>query len=125
MTEKRQRARAFGLALEWRAAIWLTVKGYRILARNFLTKGGEADVIALSPERWIGRGVLCFVEVRGRIDAQAARESVGRIKQERIGKAAQAFLARNPQLRRYPMRFDIIAAGRRGALTHMRNAFDA
>lgn len=125
MTLDRQRARAFGLALEWRAALWLWLKGYRILARNFLVQGGELDIVALSPERWIGRGVLCFVEVRGRGAEDAARESVGRLKQDRIRRAAQAFLRRHTRLAGYPQRFDVMSAGRAGRLVHTRHAFDA
>lgn len=125
MTVDRQRARAFGLALEWRAAIWLRLKGYRILARNYSVQGGELDIVALSPERWVGRGVLCFVEVRGRAVADIARESVGWHKQERVRRAAQAFVRRQPRLAAYPQRFDVISAGYVGSLVHTRHAFDA
>lgn len=125
MSIGRAKARAFGLSLEWRAALWLSLKGYRVVARNFLARGGEIDVVALSPERWLGRGAICFVEVRGRAEIQTAHESVDAAKQRRIGKAAHDFLARNPQFRDWPQRFDILAAGRRGGLIHIRNAFDA
>jgi putative endonuclease len=124
MTVERLRARAFGRSLEWRSALWLMLKGYRIVARNFLAHGGEIDLVALSPSRWVGKGELCFVEVRGRAEAQGARESVGELKQSRIRAAAREYLARNPKMRSYPRRFDIIAAGRAGALIHIRNAFD-
>jgi putative endonuclease len=124
MSVKRQRARAYGLALEWRAAAWLMLKGYRIVARNFRVQGGEIDLIALSPERWTGQGRLCFVEVRGRKSAQDAQESVDALKQTRIRKAARDFLARNPAYRSWPQRFDVMAAGRIGAMIHNRNAFD-
>ena len=125
MNVKRQKARAFGLALEWRAALWLMLKGHRILARNFRISGGEIDIVTLSPERWVGGGFLCFVEVRGRSDAMAAHDSVDSAKQFRIRAAARAYRAMNPGLARYPARFDIVAAGRNGALVHNRNAFDA
>jgi putative endonuclease len=125
MSVKRQKARAFGLALEWRAAIWLMLKGHRILARNFRIPGGEIDIVTLSPERWMGGGYLCFVEVRGRGDAETAQGSVGGAKQNRIRAAARAYRARNPRLAGFPIRFDIVAAGRNGALVHSRNAFDA
>lgn len=125
MSVARQRARAFGLSLEWRAQLWLIAKGYRILARNFTVSGGELDIVALSPDRWIGRGTLCFVEVRGRGGSEAAKESVGTLKQDRIRKAAQHFLRRHPRLAGAAIRFDIIAAGRAGTMAHYRHAFDA
>ncbi len=125
MSVARNRARAFGLSLEWRAQLWLIAKGYRILARNFTVSGGELDIVALSPDRWIGRGELCFVEVRGRSEIGSAFESVDSNKQGRIRKAARHFLQRHPRLAGYPIRFDIIAAGRAGTMTHRRHAFDA
>jgi putative endonuclease len=125
MSAARQRARAFGLALEWRAALWLSIKGYRILTRNFSVQGGELDIVALSPERWVGRGVLCFVEVRGRAGADAAFESVGPVKQDRIRRAAHAYMRRHPMYAAMAIRFDVISSGRRGALVHTRHAFDA
>lgn len=125
MTVARRRARAFGLALEWRAVLWLRLKGYRILARNFTAQGGELDIIAVSPERWASKGQLCFIEVRGRLDAQAALDSVGPVKQERVRLAAKAYLRRNNQFAGLPLRFDVIAAGRAGGLRHTRHAFDA
>lgn len=125
MTAKRERARAYGRSVEWRATLWLMLKGYRIVARNFLADGGEIDVVALSPGRWSGRGAVCFVEVRGRTHAEDARASVGAMKQMRIKTAAREFMARNPRMRAWPQRFDIVAAGRAGGLIHIRNAFDA
>jgi putative endonuclease len=125
MTATRQKARAFGRSVEWRAALWLMLKGYRIIARNFLAHGGEIDLVALSPGRWLGQGALCFVEVRGRTNTDDARDSVGALKQTRIKTAAREFLTRNPRLRAYQPRFDIVAAGRAGRLIHVRNAFDA
>lgn len=124
MTEGRLRARAFGRALEWRAALWLAFKGYRIIARNYIADGGEIDLVALSPERWIGRGTLCFVEVRGRANVEMASESVSPVKQTRVRTAVRAFLARKPHLQAWPRRYDLILAGRIGGLTHIRNAFD-
>ena len=45
--ERRIRARVFGIRGEWAALAWLTVRGYRVLARNYLVKGGEIDLIAV------------------------------------------------------------------------------
>jgi putative endonuclease len=124
MTAGRLKARAFGLALEWRAALWLTLKGYRVIARNVSLAGGEIDIVAVSPERWVGRGVVCFVEVRGRSDADAAALSVDEGKRRRIVKASEAFVRRTPAVQGRPIRFDIIAAGRAGGFRHVRSAFD-
>ena len=118
------RSQARGRALEWTATIWLVIKGYRVLARNYVAKGGEIDVIALSPSRWAGKPILCFVEVRGRETFEAAAESVHAAKQLRLRRAAAAFVAQHRQWSHLPSRFDLVAIERHGGLRHVRRAFD-
>ena len=66
MADHRQRWRQGRRAEAW-AVLWLRLKGYRILARNFRVPVGEIDVIA-------GRGrVLALVEVKARADWATAR----------------------------------------------------
>ena len=62
--------------------------GYRILERNYACKAGEIDIIAVKD------GVLHFVEVKTRNSMKYGypSESVTRIKQERIRKAAKQYL---------------------------------
>ena len=57
-----ERVAAFrtGLSAEARAAAFLTVKGYRILAKRFRTPYGEIDLVARR------RNVVVFVEVKAR-----------------------------------------------------------
>jgi putative endonuclease len=117
-------SRARGRALEWSAALWLIAKGYRILARNFHAKGGEIDIIALSPGRWAGKPILCFIEVRSRESFEAAAESVHEVKQSRLRRAASAYLSRHRQWSGLPVRFDLVAGMRSGWLQHKRHIFD-
>jgi putative endonuclease len=124
MTLRSLRARAKGQALEWAAALLLIAKGYRIMARNYRCPGGEIDIIALSPGRWAGQPVLCFVEVRGRENFEAAAESVHLAKQLRLRRAAAAFVSRHRRWAAVPRRFDLVAAGSSGWLSHTRRAFD-
>ncbi len=104
----RQKSRIFGLRAEALAALLLSFKGYRILERNYLSGGGEIDLIAQR-----GR-VIAFVEVKARPDQNAALLAIDDRKLERIGKAARNWLtrARNPQS--LTLRFDaiLIAPGR-------------
>jgi putative endonuclease len=106
MSVEREKARARGLAAEWIATAWLTAKGYRILSRQFSARGGELDIVALSPF-WTQR-VLVFVEVRTRDTFEQAADSVTATKRERIEAAAQQFRARKPKLRKLPHRFDLV-----------------
>jgi putative endonuclease len=70
------------------AAKLLANSGYRILERNYAARSGEIDIIATKD------GVLHFVEVKTRNSMKYGypSESVTRIKQERIRKAARQYL---------------------------------
>lgn len=106
MSLEREKARARGTAAEWLAAVWLSAKGYRILARQFRAHGGELDIVALSPV-WSKRTIV-FVEVRARGTVGAAVESVGAEKRRRVETAAAQFCARKPKLKSLPQRFDLV-----------------
>ena len=50
MTSGRQQAERRGHASESLAALWLRLKGYRILARRLKTHAGEIDLVAAALE---------------------------------------------------------------------------
>lgn len=52
---------AVGRAGEEMAATWLEGRGWRVVARNWRCKAGEADIVAIEPG-----GTLVFVEVKCR-----------------------------------------------------------
>lgn len=106
MALEHDKARARGAAAEWLAAAWLAGKGYRILSRQFRARGGELDIVALSPF-WTERTIV-FVEVRARGTVEQAVESVGAIKRRRVETAAVQFCARRPKLAAFPRRFDLV-----------------
>ena len=99
---QRRRAWRRGRRAEGLAACWLRLKGYRILARGFRVGVGEIDLIARR-----GR-VLALVEVKSRARLAEAGESVSRRQRERVGRAAEAFLQRHPQLGKLDLRFDVV-----------------
>lgn len=70
------------------AAQLLENSGFKVIARNYATKQGEIDIIAIKD------GVMHFVEVKTRTGCQYGypSESVTRTKQARIKKAAQQYL---------------------------------
>ena len=70
------------------AAALMENAGYRIIARNFATKQGEIDLIAIKD------GVIHFVEVKTRTGCQYGypSDAVTKIKQDRIRKAATQYL---------------------------------
>jgi putative endonuclease len=106
---------------EDRAAKFLAKRGYRILERNYRTRSGEIDLIALD------RGVVVFVEVKTRTsNAFGAPElAVTPQKQRRMLKAALGYM-KYRKLHQVPCRFDVVAiSGAAGPEVELiQNAFE-
>lgn len=119
VTGRRTEAERRGRRAESMAALWLRLKGYRILARRFRSPAGEIDLVARR-----GR-VLAFVEVKARREFAAAIEAVGRRQRERSIRAALAFLARHPRAAGCDLRFDIVIIRPRRLPHHLVNAWQA
>ena len=118
MVTERQRAHQRGHRSERLAALWLRLKGYRILARRLKTHAGEIDLVATAPF-----GPVCFIEVKARGDARAAAESVLAGQQTRIARAASLYLASRPGLARRGSRFDIVAIAPHALPVHHRDVW--
>jgi putative endonuclease len=117
MTRARQRARAFGLRAESMAAVWLRLKLYRIIERNFAALGGEIDIIAQ-------RGsVIIFVEVKARPHLRMAQEAINQVKIARISRAARFWLSRNKWAANLSLRGDAVFISPRGLPMHVTDAF--
>ena len=116
-----ERVAAFrtGLSAESRAAAWLLVKGYRILARRFRTPFGEIDIVARR------RNLIAFVEVKARAGLDDAAYAVTPRQQGRIAAAAQAWLAAHPEHATLELRFDVVLIAPRHLPRHLLAAFDA
>ena len=82
--------------------LWLRLKGYRILARNFRVPVGEIDVIA-------GRGrILALVEVKARADLATTLAAVAPRQWQRIARAATWFAAADRRAADRDWRFDLM-----------------
>ncbi|MEP4485747.1 MAG: YraN family protein [Halioglobus sp.] len=90
---------------EQRATDWLMSKGWTIVARNYETRLGEIDIIALE------QNTLVFIEVRARQNPQyaSASSSVDWRKQRKVSRSAQLFLKQRPEWSDRACRFDVIA----------------
>lgn len=112
---ERRRARDYGRIAEIVAALWLTTKGYRVVARNYLGGGGEIDLIAR-------RGsTLVFVEVKARQSLDDALRAVDRAKLEQVARAGRAFLSENGISGSVAIRFDVVLVAPGQLPRHMRN----
>jgi putative endonuclease len=116
-----ERVAAFrtGLSAEARAAAYLMVKGYRILAKRFRTPYGEIDIVARR------RNLLAFVEVKARANLDEAAFAVTPRQQRRIIEAAQAWLMAHPEHADFELRFDAMLIAPRHLPRHLLAAFDA
>jgi putative endonuclease len=95
---------ARGASAEAAAVELLVSAGYHIVERNFRCKVGELDIVARDA------GVLVFVEVRSRSDAEhgSAAEMVGPAKQRRVARVAAYYLATQAPVFD-ECRFDVVA----------------
>jgi putative endonuclease len=116
----RKAAEQRGHASESLAALWLKLKGYRILERRLKTRLGEIDLVAAAPF-----GPVCFVEVKARGLSRSAAESVTATQQARIARAACLYLASRPALARRGARFDIIAIAPHALPVHHRDVWQS
>lgn len=126
MTMARQR---LGRRAEEMVAARLRAQGWRLLARNFRTRSGELDLIALDGS------VLVFVEVKAGRDGSAYGPerpalAVGPRKQQRLRRLAREWLAEEDRPRPSGVsgyRFDVVGVsfGRDGVtdVDHIRDAF--
>lgn len=96
-------ARRAGRRAEVWAALWLMLKGYRILGLRLRTPQGEIDLLAQRG------GVLAVVEVKQRQTLEAALETVTQMQRDRLRRAGQAIAARRPSLQNLAVRLDLVA----------------
>ncbi len=80
----RQRAERGGRRAERLAALWLQLKGWKILGRRVRTAVGEVDLVARR-----GRTVA-FVEVKARATAEEAGFALDEYRLRRVAAAAEA-----------------------------------
>jgi len=107
-----------GRRAELRARLHYLLRGYRLLAWNSRWGGVEVDLIAR-------RGhLVVFVEVKAKLGEGFGdpAEMVGREKQERLRRAAEAWLAEHPEASEWEVRFDVVAVTPRG-VRRVANAF--
>lgn len=112
---KRLKAYRRGGRAETFACLFLMLKGYRIVARNWKTRSGEIDIIAR-------RGSLVLiVEVKARATLEAAMEAVGPFALRRIEAAGDLWLSRQTDHAKISIRYDLIAVLPRRLPKHVKN----
>ncbi len=104
------------------AAAYLERLGYEVVDRNWRSKSGEIDIVALDG----GTLVLCEVKTRRSRRAGTPEDAVSPAKQRKIARLAEAYMA-SAGITGCPVRFDVIGllvlAEDRALLRHHRAAF--
>ncbi|MGI5064947.1 YraN family protein [Treponema putidum] len=102
---------SLGIKGENRISEWLTSKGYLILERNWRTRTGEIDIIALDKNSSpFSEEILVFIEVKTLLKTELSDLDliINKKKQERIIKTAKHFLANNRKYNKMYIRFDVV-----------------
>lgn len=118
---QKQKYERIGRHAETVAALYLRLRGYRILARRYKTKAGEIDIIARKAK------LIVIVEVKQRLTLEAAHESISAQSTRRIADAAEHFISRHRRYQSYGLRFDALffigAKPRLRRAVHIQDAF--
>lgn len=114
---QRQQAYRKGHWAEWFAALALTLKGYRVVARRYRTPLGEIDLIARKGD------LVAIVEVKARRSLEEAMEAVAYSAQRRIDGAATLWLSNQKDYARLSLRYDLVAILPRRWPVHIPNFY--
>ena len=100
--ERKRQSVKKGRRAEIIAALYLRLKGYRILARQIRNHYGEIDILARKGK------TLIAVEVKFRPTLDAGLQAVGRVQQERISRALNAIAAKEKAYHQLDQRRDVV-----------------
>lgn len=125
LTDASLTSRELGRLGEEHAAAWLENRGWSVVDRNWRTRFGELDVIALDPD-----SRLVFIEVKTRRSTLQGvpAEAVTPAKRLHLRRAAAQWLTSSPRgrIRHREVRFDVIAIDASGpspVVRHIEGAF--
>jgi putative endonuclease len=99
------------------AAMWLRLKGYRIIAERYKTPYGEIDLVAK-------RGsLIAFIEVKATKTVNDGLYAITPRQQQRIANAAQIWIQENAANDKLDYRFDALIVAKGKAPQHITNAW--
>lgn len=98
---------------------YLIDSGFEIVARNFRSRVGELDIVAI--EKKTNQLVFCEVKAYKTRSYLNPLEAITNRKQLRLRKTAEFFLIRYPNYRSQIMRFDVVIVESRQVVSHLKN----
>jgi len=101
------------------AGQYLESIGWIILARNFRSRRGEIDIVA------VRENILSFVEVKSanRITKRDLEHVIGIKKRTSIIETSKLFLVINRKYKQYRIRYDVMLIQESACLRHIEGAF--
>jgi putative endonuclease len=108
-TDKKRAPLTVGHLGEQLVAHWLQQQRWQIVAQGWHSRWGELDIVALRSQE-AGGACLAFVEVKTRSQRNWDEDgllAITPMKQAKLWKTAQAFLAKHPHWAELPCRFDV------------------
>lgn len=113
----RQEAERIGRAAERLGAVYLQLKGYKILERRFKSRSGEIDIIARKGS------VIAVIEVKRRATLAQCHDSLTHTGLKRIEAACDDYMAKNTLAQTLDIRFDALFVTGRIKVTHLKDAW--
>ena len=114
---KKTEKRRLGDRGERRTALYLILRGYRILERNYTVGHKEIDIIAKRGK------LIAFVEVKTRTSPKVApHSSVTLEKRRNVISAAKTYCMRNDTVG-CVLRFDVAEVSSNGGINYIKNAY--
>ncbi|MFT8704077.1 YraN family protein [Bifidobacterium aquikefiricola] len=116
--------KSLGMLGERYAEHWLICRGWRILGRNWQSRYGELDIIAVDTD-----GMIVFVEVKTRRNRRFGnpQDAVDYRKQRNLRRAGSQWLCdTSHRVAHHGVRFDVVAIsvlGNTVYVNHLRSAF--
>ena len=108
--KQKQSSSRSGAEAERRVRRFYRLRGYRILGANVRAGGNELDIVLRRGRRL----VVCEVKARSGPGYGDPWEAVGAEKARRLRRAAESWLARNPELQELEVACEVVAVrGRR------------
>ncbi|WP_333948250.1 YraN family protein [Candidatus Liberibacter brunswickensis] len=101
MSYKRRKALRYGFFAELFSAIFLIVKGWKIIALRYRNRCGEIDIIASRDN------LVIFVEVKARKNFHNAIFSISHKSCQRIKNASKIWLAQKNDVQLISYRYDL------------------
>ena len=110
-----------GKTAEFIALQYLRLKGYSLIACNYVTGrgtgAGEVDIIVKNSH------TIVFVEVKKRKDLETAAYAIKPAQIARVRRGAEAFLSIHREYAEYNVRFDAVLVESMLKIRHIENAF--